>query len=83
MLEDLRKDDLALQFAMSEAEHNSALGRMLLKAIEEDSISVSPSFYCFRSIEFAPLIAKNFRVSTFPVRVDTHPDLQLAPGADL
>jgi hypothetical protein len=43
LLEDLRKDDLALQFAMSEAEDNSALGRMLLKAIEEDSISVSPN----------------------------------------
>ena len=43
LLEDLRKDDLALQFAMSEAEDNSALGRMLLKAIEEDSISVTPN----------------------------------------
>ena len=43
LLEDLRKDDLALQFAMSEAELNSALGRMLLKAIEEDSISVTPN----------------------------------------
>ena len=43
LLEDLRKDDLAMQFAMSEAEDNSALGRMLLKAIEEDSISVTPN----------------------------------------
>ncbi len=43
LLEDLRKDDLALQFAMSEAEDSSALGRMLLKAIEEDSISVTPN----------------------------------------
>ena len=40
ILEDLRKDDAAIQFAMEEAETNSNLGRILLKAMDEETIKI-------------------------------------------
>ncbi len=43
ILEDLRKDDAATQFSMEEAETNSNLGRILLKAMDEETVSVAAS----------------------------------------
>jgi hypothetical protein len=43
ILEDLRKDDAAMQFAMQEAETNSNLGRILLKAMDEETVNIAAS----------------------------------------
>jgi hypothetical protein len=43
ILADLRKDDAAIQFAMEEAETNSDLGRILLKSMDEETVSVAAS----------------------------------------